>query len=44
VASESKKIILFLEDHNFSHPEFIEMINSLIISGEIPGLFNTDEV
>ena len=33
VVNENKKQVLFLEDHNFSKPEFIEMINSLIISG-----------
>jgi dynein heavy chain 2 len=44
VVNENKKTILFLEDHNFSRPEFVEMINSLIISGEIPGLFGQDEI
>ena len=33
-----------MEDHNFSRPEFVEMINSLLISGEVPGLFNLDEI
>lgn len=42
--NENKKQILFLEDHNFSKPEFMEMINSLLISGEIPGLFSLDEI
>ena len=44
VVNENKKQILLLEDHNFGKPEFIEMINSLIISGEIPGLFTLDEI
>lgn len=44
VVNENKKQILFLEDHNFSKPEFIEMINSLIVSGEIPGLFTLEEL
>jgi dynein heavy chain 2 len=42
--NEKKKQILFLEDHNFGKPEFIEMVNSLIVSGEIPGLFTPDEL
>lgn len=33
VVNDNKRCILFLEDHNFSRPEFVEMINSLIISG-----------
>lgn len=33
VVNENKRAVLFLEDHNFSRPEFVEMINSLIISG-----------
>lgn len=33
-----------MEDHNFGKPEFMEMINSLIVSGEIPGLFTTEEI
>jgi dynein heavy chain 2 len=44
VANDNKRTVLFLEDHNFSQPDFIEMVNSLIISGEIPGLFNLDEI
>lgn len=44
VVNENKRTVLFLEDHNFSQNEFIEMINSLIISGEIPGLFGLDEI
>lgn len=39
VVNENKKLVLFIEDHNFSRPEFEEMINSLLSSAEIPGLF-----
>jgi dynein heavy chain 2 len=42
--NEKKKQVLFLEDHNFGKGEFIEMVNSLIISGEIPGLFTPEEL
>ena len=44
VVNENKKQIFLLEDHNFGKPEFIEMINSLIVSGEVPGLFTLDEI
>lgn len=37
-------MVLFIEDHNLIKGEFIELINSLISSGEIPGLYSPDEV
>lgn len=43
LVTENKKQVLLLEDHHFSRPEFIEMINSLICSGEVPGLFSPEE-
>jgi len=36
--------VLFIEDHNLARPEFLELLNSLISSGEIPGLYSMDEV
>lgn len=40
----NKPCLLFLEDHQLIHSEFLELINSLISSGEIPGLFKQEEV
>jgi dynein heavy chain 2 len=36
--------VLFLEDHQLQKNEFLEKVNSLISSGEIPGLFSAEEV
>jgi dynein heavy chain 2 len=33
-----------LEDHQFVEPEFIEYINSLLSSGELPGLYAPEEI
>ncbi|EGR28544.1 hypothetical protein IMG5_173090 [Ichthyophthirius multifiliis] len=41
---QNKNIILFIEDHHLVKSEFLEILNSLISSGEIPGLFTQDEV
>jgi len=41
---QNKKIVLFVEDHNLVQPEFLELLNSLISSGEIPGLYSSEEV
>ena len=38
------KTILFLEDHQMCQSEFYEYLNSLISSGEIPGLFAPEEL
>lgn len=41
---QNKPCLLFLEDHHLVQTEFLELINSLISSGEIPGLFTQEEV
>jgi dynein heavy chain 2 len=41
---QNKKVVLFLEDHQLQKSEFLEKINSLISSGEVPGLFTPEEV
>ena len=40
----NKPCLLFIEDHQLIQSEFLELINSLISSGEIPGLFSQEEV
>jgi dynein heavy chain 2 len=37
-------VVLLLEDHQLLHPSFLEMINSLLSSGEIPGLYTPEEL
>ncbi|XP_010727382.1 cytoplasmic dynein 2 heavy chain 1 [Meleagris gallopavo] len=41
---ESQQVVLLLEDYQFIHPTFLEMINSLLSSGEVPGLYKTEEL
>jgi len=43
-AVQNKKVVLLVEDHNLTKGEFLELLNSLISSGEIPGLYTTDEI
>ncbi|XP_053095782.1 cytoplasmic dynein 2 heavy chain 1 isoform X3 [Pangasianodon hypophthalmus] len=41
---EGQQTVLLLEDHQFVHPSFLEMVNSLLSSGEVPGLYSTEEL
>ncbi|CAH0388994.1 unnamed protein product [Bemisia tabaci] len=41
---ENEQIFLILEDHNLIFPEIMDMINSFLSFGEIPGLFQVDEL
>jgi len=35
---------LIIEDYQLTEPAFLDMINSLLASGEIPGLYASDEL
>ena len=37
-------MLLLLEDHQFVHSGILEMINSLLSGGEVPGLFSNQEL
>ena len=41
---ENEQAILFIEDHNMIDERFLDMINSLLSSGEVPGLYTTEEM
>lgn len=41
---QNKKVVVFFEDHQLQKSEFIEKVNSLISSGEVPGLFTPEEI
>lgn len=41
---EGEQVVLLLEDHQFIEPQFLEMINSLLSSGEVPGLYSPEEL
>ncbi|KAG8452968.1 hypothetical protein GDO86_004684 [Hymenochirus boettgeri] len=41
---EGQQVVLLLEDYQFVHPAFLEMVNSLLSSGEVPGLYTVEEL
>ncbi|RXM28913.1 Cytoplasmic dynein 2 heavy chain 1 [Acipenser ruthenus] len=41
---EGQQVVLLLEDYQFVHFSFLEMVNSLLSSGEVPGLYTTEEL
>eukprot|EP01022_Parablepharisma_sp_SALTPOND_P023029 TRINITY_DN475_c0_g1_i1.p1 TRINITY_DN475_c0_g1~~TRINITY_DN475_c0_g1_i1.p1 ORF type:complete len:3195 (-),score=434.63 TRINITY_DN475_c0_g1_i1:26360-35944(-) len=44
VVQENKQMLLFIEDHQLTHPQFMQYLNSLISSWEIPGLYTSEEL
>ena len=43
-AVAGKPTMLFVEDHHLTQKEFLEMLNSLLSSGEVPGLYRQEEI
>ena len=41
---DGDQCILLLEDYQFIESTFVELINSLLSAGEIPGLYTPDEL
>eukprot|EP01013_Petalomonas_cantuscygni_P031314 TRINITY_DN574_c0_g2_i1.p1 TRINITY_DN574_c0_g2~~TRINITY_DN574_c0_g2_i1.p1 ORF type:complete len:4319 (+),score=1484.83 TRINITY_DN574_c0_g2_i1:236-13192(+) len=41
---EGNHTVLVLEDHNFTDNAMLEMVNSLLSSGEVPGLLSAEEL
>lgn len=41
---EGKEVVLLLEDHQLVTTSFLELINSLLSAGEVPGLFTPEEL
>ncbi|GLI62890.1 cytoplasmic dynein 1b heavy chain [Volvox africanus] len=41
---EARPVLLFLEDHQIVSASFLELINSLLSGGEVPGLFTPEEL
>ena len=41
---EGEEVLLLLEDHQLLHSSFLEMINSLLSAGEVPGLYTQEEL
>uniref|UniRef100_T1IHY1 Cytoplasmic dynein 2 heavy chain 1 n=1 Tax=Strigamia maritima TaxID=126957 RepID=T1IHY1_STRMM len=40
---EGQQVVLLLEDHQLLESAFLEMINSLLSAGEVPGLYTPEE-
>uniref|UniRef100_A0AAV2J329 Cytoplasmic dynein 2 heavy chain 1 n=1 Tax=Knipowitschia caucasica TaxID=637954 RepID=A0AAV2J329_KNICA len=41
---EGQQVVLLIEDYQFVHTSFLEMVNSLLSSGEVPGLYTPEEL
>ena len=41
---ENEQVFFLLEDHNLIDHNFLDMVNSLLSSGEIPGLYTPEEL
>ena len=41
---EGRELVYVLEDHQVLEPTYLELINSLLSSGEVPGLFSPEEL
>ena len=41
---EAQKVCLLIEDHQILTSEFLELLNSLISAGEVPGLYTPEEL
>ena len=41
---EGEQVVLLMEDHQFEGTDFLELINSLLSAGEIPGLYSPEEL
>ncbi|RNF18023.1 cytoplasmic dynein 2 heavy chain 1 isoform X1 [Trypanosoma conorhini] len=42
--TQNERLVLLLDEHNIVDESFLEMINSLVSSGDIPGLFTPEEL
>lgn len=41
---DGEQVILLIEDHQLVEAEFLELINSLLCSGDVPGLYTSEEL
>ena len=41
---EGENIILLIEDHQMVEQVFLELINSLLCAGDVPGLYTSEEL
>lgn len=41
---DGENVVLLIEDHQLTNVEFLELVNSLLCSGDVPGLYATEEL
>ena len=41
---DGKQVVLLVEDHQFVEQQFLELVNSLLSAGEVPGLYTHEEL
>ncbi|XP_076054654.1 dynein cytoplasmic heavy chain beethoven [Oratosquilla oratoria] len=41
---EGEQVLLLLEDHHLVSNSFLEIVNSLLMAGEVPGLYTSEEL
>ncbi|XP_066286377.1 cytoplasmic dynein 2 heavy chain 1-like isoform X1 [Branchiostoma lanceolatum] len=41
---EGQQVVFLLEDQQLVHPQFLELVNSLLAAGDIPGLYTPEEL
>ena len=41
---DGKQVVLLVEDHQLIEQQFLELINSLLSAGEVPGLYTHEEL
>ena len=41
---DGEQVIFLLEDHQLLEPEFLEFMNSVLCSGDVPGLYSGEEL
>ena len=41
---EDKPSCMYIEDYQLVHAEFLQLLNSLLSSGEVPGLYTSEEI
>lgn len=41
---DGEQVVMVLEDHQFTEPTFLELLNSLLSAGEVPGLYSPEEL
>lgn len=41
---DGEQVVFVVEDNHLTDPQFLEILNSLLSAGEVPGLYNPEEI